>query len=392
MSESSVHIATPLRIGFLIHAGARIFTNGITQNAYYMYKCFAALGYTCDFLCQESSGSVVEYFNIPIHNINDATFDPSIYAAIIGITRRPSSVLRRLCKEHNIPIIGFVCGNSYPEDLIQFTEGVKPSNSTSFLRPEDCGNEMWLIPSLEYCKDYFEVFGRCVSYIVPHLWSPISIQHSVVNMYKRTERDLFYDVSKHTGPNHKLDILILEPNISIVKTAVLPIAACEYITRIHPNLIGEIYVFNYPENTTAHGCIDALDIVSRIRKFKRLSIPEIMLHFNNKASIPIIVSHQLLTHLNYVYYEALHYGWPLVHNSDMLDGAGYRYRDHDVAGCASAILSAAKHATQFVKYTQTAKRVLRRVNPDEPAVQMKFDTVFKGALERYARSATQTDS
>lgn len=379
MSESTA--TTPRRIGFLIHAGARIFTNGITQNGYYMYKCFTALGYACDFLCHESSGTVVEHYNIPIHNVTEESFDVSVYAAIIGVTRRPASALRRKCKEHSVPIISFICGNSYPEDLVQFTEGVKPTSTVSFLRSEESGNEMWLIPSLEYCKDYFEVFGRCPAHIVPHLWSPASIQYSVVHMYKRTERDLFYDVRKHTGP--KLDIIVLEPNISIVKTAVLPIAACERLTRMYPNLIDQIYVFNYPENTVAHSCIEGLDIASRIRKFKRLAIPEIMLHFNDKPNIPIIVSHQLLTHLNYVYYEALYYGWPLVHNSDMLDGAGYRYRDHDVAGCADAILCAAKHATQHTKYTQTANRVLRRVNPDEPAVQSKFDTVMKAALKRH---------
>ncbi len=39
--------------------------------------------------------------------------------------------------------------------------------------------------------------------------------------------------------------------------------------------------------------------------------------------------HQWENAQNYVYYEALHAGYPLIHNSHLLDDCGYRYHNFD---------------------------------------------------------------
>ena len=50
----------------------------------------------------------------------------------------------------------------------------------------------------------------------------------------------------------------------------------------------------------------------------------------NKIPSPIITSHQYLNDLNFVHFETLYLGWPLVHNCDRLINVGYFYNKDNV--------------------------------------------------------------
>ena len=124
--------------------------------------------------------------------------------------------------------------------------------------------------------------------------------------------------------------------------------------------------------------IGALSVGSKVRRFTRLAMPEILDHFNNSSDCyPIIVSYQLNNPLNYTYYEALHYGYPLVHNSPALDGLGYYYPDMSISKCAEQILYAYnEHDKNVDMLKKKADKYLERVDPFHPDV----GAIFKGFL------------
>jgi hypothetical protein len=198
---------------------------------------------------------------------------------------------------------------------------------------------------------------------VPHLWSPEVIQETMRTKYKKAENMLFYNIEKRK--TKKVNILILESNFHIVKNAWIPIVAAEKLHKEYPDLIDQVYVFNYPENEHADRMIASLSIAPKVRKFKRLAIPEILDHFNNNSeSYPIFLSTQLYNSLNYIYYELLYYGYPLIHNSPQLDGCGYYYPEYDLTKCVTSILTAYKHHDKDVDVLKDkAKQYLERVNP-----------------------------
>lgn len=82
-----------------------------------------------------------------------------------------------------------------------------------------------------------------------------------------------------------------------------------------------------------------------------------------------MVAHQWENALNYAYYDALHGGYPLVHNSDMLpDGVGYRYHDFDVHEAACVLMDAIEHHDERApEYDLAASRFLATVNALHPA-------------------------
>jgi len=76
------------KLGFVAHSGAQIFTNGILQNAYFLYQCYEALGYTCQFLCYEEDPPPF-FKNLQWKQIstNPLIFDPEDYHTIMTISR-----------------------------------------------------------------------------------------------------------------------------------------------------------------------------------------------------------------------------------------------------------------------------------------------------------------
>lgn len=368
------------KVGILIHANPKLFTNGITQNAYFIYKCFSEMNISCDFVCQEGASDNFPLMNLPITLLskNNKAFNPKEYSIIISVSRRFTEETIAFLRSHNIRTVSFICGNQYPEDQHGFVHGKSSSTSIS---EKESGDELWIIPSFNYSKSYFEILTCKPVYTMPHLWSASLVKERLLIEYKKDEKLVIYDKPKHTSK--KINILITEPNLATVKTAWLPIVACEWLHTKYPDLIDNVYVFNFPENDLAYTMVRKLKINSKIRKFKRLPLPEILLHFNSLESIPVFVSHHYLNSLNYMYYEALQYGYPLVHNSVDLDTCGYYYPGDDPKACADAIYTAfTKHNDEYDTYCATSKEYLYRIDPLNPLVGKECKRLMTNLLVR----------
>ena len=375
---------TTKRVGIVIHSGTPIFRNGILQNAYFIKVCLEKLGMPCDFLCHEESPAPFGFQDLPLKRISTdpAVFDPTQYHTIITVTKGVTPKQYAYLKTFKIFNVGFICGNSFMADLEDFARGPRNANSITCIGKSSPTDELWLIPSFAHSLDYNTIMRASPSFIVPHLWSPVIMEEMAKTIFKLDPTNLHYNPWSHTGK--KVDLLVLEPNTAFLKTAWVPIVAAEKLHLANPDLIESVYVFNFPVNKSSEIMVSELTIKDRLKKFDRLSIPEIFDFFNKRNTIPIIVSHQFHNALNYLYYECLHFGWPLVHNSPMLDGCGYFYDDISISGCANAILEAQlKHNKQLREYKERGLKYLERVDPLNEKVGSLWDQLINVGLAKH---------
>jgi hypothetical protein len=83
------------------------------------------------------------------------------------------------------------------------------------------------------------------------------------------------------------------------------------------------------------------------------------------AQVDAVVAHHWENAQNYLYYEALHGGFPLVHNSHLLGDCGWRYHGFDCEEGGAALLRAfAQHDAELPRYRERARAFLARLDPE----------------------------
>lgn len=220
-------------------------------------------------------------------------------------------------------------------------------------------DEIWTLPEYEQtCRSYYRSAMRAPVRIVPHLWSPVVLERAARTLPDATP--FGYRPGKR-----RWRAGIFEPNICLVKSGQLPMLCCETAHRIHPGLLEKVWVYNALQ-LKEHGGFDvfarSLDIVRHgLASFEgRYPFYQIMANH-----VDVVVTHQWENAQNYLYYEALHGGYPLIHNSHLIGDCGYRYHDFDCEEGGVALLRAfARHDQHFDAYRQTARAFLHTLLPD----------------------------
>lgn len=319
----------------IITGDTSLFSNGLIQNAYFLYEVFTRLGHTCHLLSYNKSYTKLDYNDIPIRTISedDAVFRVSDYKMIITVAMGITESMYKKCKAVGVRVIGFICGNSMFMNLGDFTSNPPTNVVIGKERPVD---ELWIIGAYDFMKSYLELLRGAPARLVPHLWSPRLLEAVAEERFKKPASALVYNPATHTA--NQCEIIILEPNVNIVKTGLIPLMAAERAFLDAKDLINEVYLFNYPEeNKHVEAIVGNLTVKSKVRKFKSLHIGNILTHFNEKGTMPIFVCHQLYNGWNYLYYELMYYGYPFIHNSPLMKEYGYYYNEFDIEGCARQI-------------------------------------------------------
>lgn len=379
--DTLIHKKKSKKIGLLINTGSQMFANGIIQNAYFMMECFGKLCIDTDLLTTDEPG-VLDYKSIPIKKLstNLLEFNPEEYHMIITVTRGISKELYNHLKSFKIGIVAFICGNVVMHGQEEFVRG-SYSGYTTFIGKQSCVDEAWVIPSYEHALDYIETTRGVPAFIVPHLWHPEILLKHAEQKFSASYKDLLYNLSAHTGK--KIEIIILEPNLALFKNSWIPIIAADKFYKEHPDLIEFVFAFNYPEHNSSWNMADNCYLGSKLRRFKRLTISEILNSFNKNNTIPIFLSYQLYNSLNYLYYELLFFGYPLVHNSPDLEGCGYFYPEHNLTKCVEQILFAYKnHNKHLDSYIEKSRNYLKKIDPYNPDVGRIWDDMINSVLAK----------
>jgi hypothetical protein len=364
------------RIGIITNNNP-LFSNGLSQNAYFLYEVFTNAGHTCTMLCYDHSYLRVEGTDVPVKPISTKGFNFKSYDFIITVAQGISKEMYE--SKGKTVVIGFVCGNIFANNLVDFISDDEGSGS-KVIRKTQPLNKLWIIGGYDFMNRYLELMRGAPAISVPHLWSPRLLEQQAIKKFNYDVKELHYTPELHT--NGKITIIILEPNVAFTKTSLLPLMACEAFHLANPAIIDTVFLFNIPKGGAAAAIIDNLTIASKVRRFVGLHIAEILCYANKQASMPIVLSHQILNPWNYLYYEMMYYGVPLVHNSFKMKGFGYYYSEQDIDGAVKSIMQAQEYHNKIgVVQKKKNYEFLRSIDPGQEGTIKTWNELLCSALK-----------
>lgn len=229
-----------------------------------------------------------------------------------------------------------------------------------FIDAERC-EEIWLLAKDMIFSPILRTIHRCPVYEVPYLWSPRFLEQTV---QRGPDGQPLFGYQPGTLSAGAARPALFEPNISPIKTGLIPQMICDRVERQAPGTIDRITYLN-GENALEHPTfIHFMQSMVTYRAGKvEILGRDYFAHVIARGS-NMVVSHQLNCSQNYVYLDALHGKYPLIHNSKIFKDVGYYYEASDVDGGAQAFRSAVDmHDQNLEDYADRAMKMIRSLSP-----------------------------
>lgn len=336
-----------------------LYQNGLRQNVLFLYQLFrAAPGCAAVWLLNHGDGEFAGWppelglDDVPVVRTADVA-DRLDYVIVLGAAIDAGEL--RALRERGVGIIGYKGGNGA---VISIEAMIARPPRADAERYGDVGlyDALWMTPQhmatyAGWCRTVY----RVPVHEVPQIWAP-----TFVDCRARTLDGRF----GYRPGAARWRIGILEPNITVMKTSHLPMLACEAAYRLRPDLIEAVFVSNsWTQRENPHFASFAahLEVVrAGIMSFEQRFVSADFMANHCDA----IVTHQWENGLNYLYYEALYGGYPLIHNSPFLAEVGYHYPDFAAVAAGQRLVDAiARHDGELVAYRRPADALIARVAP-----------------------------
>ena len=343
-----------------------LLANGLSQNVKFFYDLLETIGHRPHFLVGKSVDNNKIRFNNKNYRAvtnNDILESKKPFSLILEAGVTINSATRDLFREHNsAKIISLRYGHSLFMDMEQICH---PETLTGGLYEKE-PDFVWASPHFKNAYSYLATVYNAPVRECPYIWEPDFV-------------DAPFD---STDYRKKPDIYVMEPNISILKNAVIPLAIIENIYRIEPEIFGKATVLNGGKFHSRQYFLNNI-----VKNFSSLISHANKVYFTGRYRFEeafqkrdILLAHQVGCELNYLYLEALWKGVPLVHNSPAFKEVGYYYPDHEVFEgrdqCLKAIRDKAVTANQ-----KRNKAFMRRYSIHNKTVQQRYRDLITEALD-----------
>lgn len=286
--------------------------------------------------------------------------------------RQPTDAARRL-KDRGGRIVSYMAGNSMAMNFEAVSSRLPHGEIMADL-PFDA---VWVTPQhwtmnralcLLTRSDKVE---RC-----PHIWEPIFLE----SLARQSNCNPFFRRGR-AGDGQPWRIGVLEPNINVLKTFHLPMLACEEAFRAAPDLIGQVMLFN-TQHLIGVPHFDEITMGTDLGRSGRMTAePRLPTAQLLGALIDAVVVHQWQNDMNYLFWDVLWTGHPLVHNAPSAQEVGYFYRSWDPADGGRALTDAMRrHAERAEAARREAVTYLWRYRIDNPDVQARHVELLEGVM------------
>jgi hypothetical protein len=223
----------------------------------------------------------------------------------------------------------------------------------------DYYDAIWMTPQhIHTYRGWCETLYRCPVYEVPQVWSPLLIESLELNVAER------FGYRKTDFPWR---VGVMDPNITVMKTSHMPILVCEAAFRRKREAFKAMYITNtwqFREKPHFKSFFTSLEASKAgiMTSEGRFVGPNFI-----ADHCDAIVTHHWENGLNYLYYEVLYGGYPLIHNSEFLKDYGYYYKDFDAESGADALLRAyTEHNGRLEDYKRKNGELFVRLDPRTP--------------------------
>jgi Protein of unknown function (DUF2827) len=340
-----------MRIGISIitQKGWSIWSNGIGQNIFFLAEALSNIPFVEQVVLidcgteghyEADTGQLGHKY--PIIKMAETPDSLDIVIELHGVLN--DEWVRRY-RARGGKLVYYVCGHPYAGMVDPTTFG-----KSCYIMPAERVDEVWLFARDVKFENYVRDFYRAPVKFVPYLWHHDFIQHSVADV-RAHGHNFGYD-KKPSDPHR---VAIFEPNISPSKMGIIPLLICEQVERSHPEVLECVNFLNskhFEEHLTFTFMRKSLEInKGKLNIFAREIFAA---HMALRADV--VVSHQLEWNQNYLYFDALYGGYPLVHNSPLFSDIGYYYPDSDIEKGAAALHTAiTQHENNRASYEKSAQ-------------------------------------
>jgi hypothetical protein len=356
-----------------------IWTNGIKQNVLFlarMLKMSTKKHDVCILNTINLDWSKKPHYlkEIDIYNFNEKFMDMDLI--IVMGAQVHSDDLKKFKEGNNKKVISYKAGNNYilhVEDTL-----FKEEKSSQYEKEYD---EVWYIPQQhENNHGYYHTLYRTPSIVVPFLWDSVYLDEALKDVDTSFNKGSFKKDSKYNPKKEKKVIGVMEPNLNIVKYALIPSMVIEesYRTEIGKNKIEKLMLTNADrlgKNKSFMSIIKTFDLYNdkKITAEARYQTSYIVSQY-----FDIVVSHQIMNALNYLYLDVAYMGFPVLHNAYMCKDIGYYYEGSstvDGAKMLNWILE--NHDKNLEEYDNRTKKVLERYSINNPILIDTYDKLIE---------------
>ncbi|AOK32112.1 MULTISPECIES: DUF2827 domain-containing protein [Burkholderia] len=342
---------------FVRGAGQSLWENGIFQNCLLLVLLLRQSPLVAEAVLVNGGGGnvadpqmMLDEWNVPLWSMDEALARCDV---LIEMSAQFDASWIAHFRASGGKVVTMRVGNDYVIDI----ERAMFDKPPGFLFSGAAYDGVWTIPEFERsCRHYLETGLRSPVTIVAHIWHPMLFDKARATLAPHLE--FGYQPGK---PRWR--VAIFEPNICMVKTSMIPMLIVEEAYRAQPSFLENTRVCNtlhMKEHATFVKFATNLDIVAHgLTTFEgRFAVYEFMAAYGDA-----VVSHTWENAQNYLYYELLYGGYPLIHNSPFLGKCGYYYPDFNCQHGGRALIDAFRnHDAHLDAYRENARALLDSVS------------------------------
>jgi hypothetical protein len=349
--------------GTLSDVDAALWSSGVVQNAVFLALLLQRLRdvASCGLVvCPDGAGGHALAARFGLGAIDEAEAAQRL-DLIVELGARGDGARMRRFRDRGGRLVSYVAGNVMAMNF----EAVACGLPHGEIMATSGFDAVWMTPQhWRMCRSYAAVTRSPNVHPAPHIWSPVVLRQSAA----RLGRPPF---GSHAPRSRPAQIGVFDPNVNVLKTFHLPLLACEEAYRQAPAEIDRVLMFSADHLKGVPHFEEfcaASDLARDGRLFAEARHP---LAAMLGEHVDAVVSHQWENGLNYLYWDVLYAGYPLVHNAPELAHVGFYYRDFDPRDGARALLEALGGRTDAVAERPKVMETLWARHIDNPLVQAR---------------------
>ncbi|MFI5091155.1 MAG: DUF2827 family protein [Terriglobales bacterium] len=350
-----------------------LFENGLKQNVHFLHQLFASSP-NCKraFLLNHGEAKPIIKAGYPI-KAKDVVYTADVIDQldyVIGVGTAIDKHIVDQLHSRGAKVIGYKGGNGAVMNMEAvgshgYHGGLPGVGSEAYF---DCQSfdQIWVTPQhMHTCQSWYETIYQCPVHEVPQVWSPALIE-----------------ATKTPGWGYKPGkrpwrVGVLDPNNTVMKTSHWPMLICERAWREDPSRWAAFLISNsvqFKENEAFKSFALALSSATTPNAAKTGSVMSFEPRFVTSQFLATycdaVVTHQWENDLNYLYYDVLYGGYPLIHNSPALREYGYFYESFDASdGRHALMLAYEQHDLLRSEYQTKNAQLFKALSPKNRALQ-----------------------
>lgn len=288
-----------------------------------------------------------------------------------------ASILKDFKSLGNKKVISYKCGNNYVLTMEDILFKDSPAGLSQYETEFD---EIWYIPQQhETNQGYYHTLYRSNSFIVPFIWHQEYLLSAIVDIEKGYKAGRFAKGYQYNPNKEKKMLGVMEPNLNVVKFCLLPIMIAEesYRTDIGKEKIHKMMISNSDKLVKHNGFMSLIKSFDMYKDGKLTSEKRYQTAYLVTQYIDILICHQILNPLNYIYLDLAYMGYPVLHNAHMCKDVGYYYEGSStVDGAKQLNWILEHHDSNLDEYDKRNNKALYRYSADNPELISTYDKLI----------------